>query len=114
MQATNDIFLGWSPGVGSDRQYYWRQLKDMKGSIDMALLDVKGFTSYLGTCSRCLARAHARAGDAAKISGYLDHGSPFDKAIAEFAVSYADQTKSDHQALVDAIASGRIVSETDL
>jgi uncharacterized protein (DUF2252 family) len=114
MQAASDIFLGWSHGIGSNRQYYWRQLKDMKGSIDMALLDVNGFASYLTTCSRCLARAHARAGSAARISGYLDHGSPFDEAIAKFAVSYADQTNRDYQALMDAIASGRIVAQTDL
>lgn len=106
MQATSDIFLGGSHGLGSELQYYWRQLKDMKGSIDISRLDLNGFVSYLTTCSCCLARAHARAGDAAKIYGYLDQGSPFDTAIAKFAVAYADQTKRDYQALLDAIDSG--------
>ncbi len=114
IQAASDIFLGWSHGVEYDRQYYWRQLKDMKGSIDQSLLDVKGFTSYLTSCSCCLARAHARAGDAASISGYLDKGAPFDNAIAEFAIRYADQTKRDHQSLIDAITSGRIVAQRDI
>ncbi len=112
MQASSDIFLGWSHGLGSELQYYWRQLKDMKGSIDVALLDLKGFTIYLKSCSCCLARAHARAGDAAKISGYLDKGWPFDNAIAGFAVAYAEQAELDHQALVDAIDSGRIEAQT--
>ena len=112
MQAASDIFLGWSHGAGSERQYYWRQLKDMKGSIDMSLLDVNGFASYLRSCSLCLARAHARAGDPAKISGYLEKGVAFDCAIAKFAVCYADQTKRDHQALKDAIASGQIEAQT--
>ena len=80
----------------------------------MSLLDVNGFASYLTSCSCCLARAHARAGDAAMISGYLDGGSSFDGAIAKFAVSYADQTKCDHQALLDAIASGRIEAQTGI
>jgi uncharacterized protein (DUF2252 family) len=114
MQASSDIFLGWSHGLGSDLQYYWRQLKDMKGSIDLSLLDLNGFASYLESCSCCLARAHARAGDAAKISGYLDEGSPFDSAIAKFAVAYADQAKRDHQALTDAIDSGKIEAQTGI
>lgn len=114
MQAASDIFLGWSKGIASEHQYYWRQLKDMKGSIDQSLLDMNGFVSYLMSCSCCLARAHARAGDAAMIAGYLDRGAPFDSAIAKFAVSYADQIKRDHQALIEAIASGRIVAQTGI
>jgi uncharacterized protein (DUF2252 family) len=114
LQATSDIFLGWSHGLGSELQYYWRQLKDMKGSIDVSVLDMEGFASYMITCSCCLARAHARAGDAAKISGYLDQGSPFDNAIAKFAMAYADQNNRDYQALLDAIDSGRIEAQTGI
>ncbi|MGB6420865.1 MAG: DUF2252 family protein, partial [Anaerolineales bacterium] len=112
MQAASDIFLGWTHGHQSGRQYYWRQLKDMKGSFDIVTLDESGLKTYLGVCSVCLARAHARSGDASAISGYLGSGGVFDNAIADFAVAYADQTEVDYQALVDAVHSGRIVAET--
>jgi uncharacterized protein (DUF2252 family) len=112
MQAASDIFLGWTLGHQSGRHFYWRQLKDMKGSFDTTLLDESGLGTYLGVCSVCLARAHARTGDASAISGYLGSGDVFNNAIADFAVAYADQTVKDHQALVDAVESGRIVAET--
>jgi hypothetical protein len=111
MQAASDIFLGWHTSSLTDRQYYWRQLKDMKGSVDVASLDEAGLETYLAVCSACLARAHARTGDAAGIAGYAGKKQTLDKAIADFAVTYADQTERDHQMLVEAIASGRIVAE---
>ncbi len=111
IQAASDIFLGWAHGGVTGTQYYWRQLKDMKGSFDVSKLDAKGLGTYLGVCSVCLARAHARTGDAAAISGYLGSSDVFDRAISKFAVAYADQTVRDHQALVDAVDSGRIVAE---
>ena len=112
MQAASDIFLGWHQSTMSGNQYYWRQLKDKKGSFDMQKLDERGMGTYLGVCSTCLARAHARAGDATAISGYLGSGDVFDNAITEFATAYADQTEKDYQLLVDAVRSGRIVAET--
>jgi uncharacterized protein (DUF2252 family) len=114
MQATSDIFLGWHEGSLTGTQYYWRQLKDMKGSVDVATLDEAGLKTYLAVCSACLARAHARTGDAAGIAGYVGKKNALDRAIADFAVAYADQTERDHQALVEAIASGRIVAETGI
>ena len=111
IQAASDIFLGWAHGTITGKQYYWRQLKDMKGSFDVSKLNAKGLRAYLALCSVCLARAHARTGDAAAISGYLGSGRVFDKAIRKFAVAYADQTVRDHQALVDAVESGRVVAE---
>ena len=111
IQASSDIFLGWVRGALTGHHYYWRQLKDMKGSFDVSELDAKGLKAYLAICSICLARAHARTGDAAAISGYLGSGKVFDKAIGKFAVAYADQTVQDHQALVDAVESGRVVAE---
>jgi predicted alpha/beta hydrolase len=113
MQAASDIFLGWNRGL-SGTQYYWRQLKDMKGSFDVTRLKAKGLGAYLGVCSACLARAHARTGDAAAIYGYLGGGDVFDQAISNFALSYADQTKLDHQALMDAVNKGQIVAETGI
>ena len=115
MQSTSDAFLGRSKGfVSPGHDYYWRQLRDMKGSVDVSLLDVKGFKDYLACCSYCLALGHARSRDPAWISGYLDNGKPFDEAIANFSVSYAEQTEHDYHALVDAIKAGRIVAQKDV
>ena len=114
MQAASDIFLGWHGSSLTGRQYYWRQLKDMKGSVDVATLDEAGLETYLAVCSACLARAHARTGDAAGIAGYVGKKSTLDKAIADFAVAYADQTERDHQALVEAVESGRLVAEAGI
>ncbi len=111
IQAASDIFLGWHQSAWSERYYYWRQLKDMKGSVDVTALDETGLGAYLAVCSLCLARAHARTGDPAGIAGYLGKGTTFDKAISEFAESYADQTERDYQALLQAIKSGRITAE---
>ena len=83
----------------------------MKGSVDVAALDETGLGTYLGVCSACLARAHARTGDPAAIAGYLGKSDAFDKAIGSFAMAYADQTERDHQALVEAVKSGRIEAE---
>jgi hypothetical protein len=106
MQAASDIFLGAASCGGRD--YYVRQLRDMKGTVDAATLDPAAFVSYLELCGWTLARAHARSGPAAAIDGYLGGGATFDDAITRFAVSYADQTERDHALLVDAVASGRI------
>jgi uncharacterized protein (DUF2252 family) len=114
MQATPDIFLGWHESELTGRHFYWRQFKDMKGSADVAAMDKTTFGSYLGVCSTCLARAHARAGDPSGIAGYLGKGDRFDEALADFAVAYADQTERDHQSLVDAVKSGRVTAETGI
>ena len=112
MQSASDIFLGWSHGFASSKHdFYWRQLRDMKGSVDVSMLDLKGFKDYLACCSRCLALGHARSGDAAQIAGYLNKGKPFDQAIADFSVSYAEQTQHDYHALLNAIKAGRIVAQ---
>lgn len=114
MQAASDIFLGWNQSSFTGIDFYWRQLKDKKGSFDMQKLDKRGMAAYLGVCSTCLARAHARAGDAAAMSGYMGSGKGFDKAISKFAVAYADQTERDYQALVGAVKKGQIVAETGI
>jgi uncharacterized protein (DUF2252 family) len=110
-QAATDIFLGWHQGAHTGTHFYWRQLKDMKGSLAVADLDKKGLETYLQVCGICLARAHARTGDAASISGYFGSGKALTSAITEFAVAYADQTKRDHQALVAAIENCRVIAE---
>ncbi len=109
-QAASDIFLGWVSGPRDDRiHYYFRQLRDMKGSFEPEGATPAGVTLYAEVCGSALARAHARSGGSAStISGYLGSRDSFDRAIVEFAERYADQTERDHAALVEAIRSGRI------
>jgi uncharacterized protein (DUF2252 family) len=110
MQAASDIFLGWTNGEGHD--YYVRQFRDMKGSVNLDVMNEPGFATYARLCGQVLARAHARSGDAAMIGGYLGRGQAFDIAIAAFALAYADQTERDHAALVDAVRDGRVAASS--
>jgi uncharacterized protein (DUF2252 family) len=105
MQATPDIFLGWARGPGG-RDYYFRQLWDMKGSVDTSSLGLQGLGFYGSLCAWSLARAHARSGDAAAIASYLGTADTFDGAIADFSEAYADVNARDHRAFVEAITSG--------
>ena len=107
MQATSDIFLGWTRGPGG-RDFYLRQLWDMKGSVDIATLRPEGLGFYGGLCGWSLARAHARTGDATAIAAYLGTSDTFDGAIADFAETYADVNERDHAAYVAAIEAGRV------
>ncbi|GJE18154.1 DUF2252 domain-containing protein [Methylobacterium marchantiae] len=102
MQAASDLFLGTSRSEASGRSYYVRQLKNKKLSSVGEILAESGAKAYARLCGTTLARAHARSGDAAMISGYLGKGDAFDEAIAEFAMRYARQTTADHAALVAA------------
>ncbi len=114
MQAASDMFLGWTRS-DSGHDFYVRQLRDMKIAIDIEKLSTSEMINYAILCGWALARAHARSGDPAKISGYLGNSDVFDRAIADFAVAYANQTECDYQALVDAVKSGRIaVSEEEV
>lgn len=111
MQATSDIFLGWTDIVSNDgvkRDYYFRQLRDWKGSANVETMDPTGLEMYARLCGQTLARAHARAGDRVAIASYLGSGSSFDDAIAEFAERYADQNERDYEALVAAETEGRV------
>ncbi len=115
MQAASDIFLGWVHIVagldGRERDFYVRQLRDWKLSLDISVMVPDGMRQYGQLCGWTLARAHARSGDRIAIASYLGNGDVFDKAIAQFAVAYADQNEKDHDALVDAVKSGRIMAE---
>ncbi|WP_328746741.1 DUF2252 domain-containing protein [Streptomyces sp. NBC_00285] len=105
LQAANDIFLGWMSGP-QGRAFYWRQLRDMKGSADVAGMPPADLTAYARLCGTTLARAHARSGDRIAIAGYLGTAETFDHAIADFALTYATRTTRDHAALTAAIAAG--------
>ena len=109
MQTASDIFLGWLQAVGPDgveRDFYLRQFRDMKGSVDIDALDQTGLVSYAKLCGLLLANAHARGGEAAEISGYLGKSDGFIEALTEFAHAYADVTEQDHERLRMAIRSG--------
>jgi uncharacterized protein (DUF2252 family) len=107
LQAATDIFLGWTQEPLDGRHFYVRRLKDQHLADIGARLEA-ALPFYASLCGRTLARAHARAGDAVALSAYVDKGSEFDKAVAQFALAYADQTKSDWHALLTAIEEGRI------
>jgi uncharacterized protein (DUF2252 family) len=107
-QTASDSFLGWLAGPRGLKDCYMRQLRDMKGSADIATMLPPHLNVYAGLCGWNLARAHARTGDAAAIAGYVGTGNSFDHAIERFAVAYADQNEKDHRALVAAARCGRI------
>jgi len=115
MQAAGDIFLGWQrteAGLdGKTRDFYVRQLRDWKFSVEIGLLRPEGLRMYAEMCGWTLARAHARSGDRIAISAYLGGSDVFDRAITQFATAYADQNERDHQSLVDAVKSGRVTAE---
>ena len=108
MQATSDIFLGWTRGVEADRYFYWRQLRDMKGSAVVEQMRPEAMSFYGRLCGWTLARAHARSGDPVAISSYLGDDDSFDTGITDFAVRYAEQNDRDFAAFTEAIRSGRL------
>jgi uncharacterized protein (DUF2252 family) len=108
MQAASDIYLGWTKGLDVRRHFYWRQLRDMKGSALVEETTPLGLTFYARICGWTLARAHARSGDPVAIAAYLGASDAFDKSITDFSQRYADQNEQDCQAFVKAIRSGRL------
>ena len=112
MQAVSGIFLGWATGPYGSRLYV-RQLWDMKGSVEIEELSPSGLLRYAELCGWTLARAHARSGDEVAIAAYLGRSDRFDRAIADFAVAYADQNERDHAALADAVRTGRLDVEAE-
>ncbi len=109
MQAATDVFLGWTRTPIDKRYFYFRRLKDSRlANIGAQLQAALPF--YASLCGRTLARAHARAGDPALVSGYAGSGTAFEEAISEFAVAYGDQTEKDWNGFLAAIKAGRIVA----
>jgi uncharacterized protein (DUF2252 family) len=108
MQAASDIFLGWTKGVQADRFLYWRQLRDMKGSVVIETMVPEALEFYGQLCGQTLARAHARSGDPVALSAYLGKKDRFDQSITDFSERYADQNERDYQEFTDAIRSGRL------
>lgn len=112
LQTVSDPLLGWT-SIG-DRQYYVRQFRNMKGSIGLASIDVPALTDYAGVVGHLLAKGHARTSGASMIAGYVGKGDNLDQAMCRFAASYADQTESDHAALVRAVRAGRLPTSDDI
>ncbi len=107
LQAQSDPFLGWVPTVAG-HDFYWRQFRDMKGSVDTSQLTLKQFDAYCSACAGLLARAHSQSPGAGIIADYLGKSTDFDKAIAAFGAAYADQNERDYAAFRAAIADGRL------
>jgi hypothetical protein len=113
MQAASDIFLGWERFTwnGRERDYYVRQLRDWKGSADIAGMTTDGMSLWGGMCAWSLAHGHARSGDPIAIGSYLGKSDVFDRAIADFSVAYADQSERDFELLQASVSDGRLAAE---
>jgi uncharacterized protein (DUF2252 family) len=110
MQSASDIFLGWTRSANGDA--YVRQLRDMKVAPVLADFNPDLLTGLAVLCGRTLARAHAKAGDAATITGYLGGGTQFDEAIAQYAGAYANQVERDYELFKKTYPTGRFPVET--
>jgi uncharacterized protein (DUF2252 family) len=109
IQAASDLFLGWK--TFHDHDFYVRQLKDMKGTVDIDDMDPQTIVDFSALCGLTLAHAHARSGDFCQIAGYLGKGERFDTALADFAEAYADQVERDHALLEKAVRAGRLPAD---
>jgi uncharacterized protein (DUF2252 family) len=109
LQTVSDPLLGWT--TVDKRDYYVRQFRDMKGAVTIEGMDGSALMDYGRICGTLLAKGHARSADPAPLSGYLGKGDAADRAFAQFARSYADQTEADHQALQQAVKTGRLPME---
>jgi uncharacterized protein (DUF2252 family) len=109
MQTAGDMFLGWTTGTGEKKlQFYIRQLSDAKIKPVIEIMKPANLKNYARLCGTVLARAHARSGDPAVLTGYMGKSTAFEDAMAEFGVAYAQQNEQDHACLIDAIRFGRI------
>jgi len=114
MQAASDIFLGWTTGTGKlKRHFFIRQLSDAKIKPVVEIMKAANLKGYARLCGQALARAHARSGDAAVLTGYMGRSTAFEDAIADFSVAYADQNERDYAALVAAVRSGKIEAQME-
>jgi uncharacterized protein (DUF2252 family) len=111
MQPASDMFLGWSQGPRRD--YFFRQLRDMKIGIHVGTFGPKEMHLYADWCGRALALAHARSGSSAVIAGYMGKNDAFDVAIADFSMAYADQNEKDHAAFESAVRNGKVKAELE-
>jgi hypothetical protein len=120
LQAHSDRFLGWVGGWYDERDgfpptdFYFRQFRDMKGSVETRGLSASQYQSYVSLCAQLLARAHSQTPGAAAIVGYLGRSDQFDQAIAGWSMAYADQTERDYATLQDSVRTGRLPAESGI
>ena len=114
MQTASDIMLGWErfDFEGYQHDCYVRQLRDWKGSADLAGMTPAGMELWGQMCGWTLARGHARSGDRIAIAAYVGKSDAFDRALVDFSIAYADQNELDHRMLQEAVASTRLAAET--
>ncbi len=110
MQSSSDVFLGWSRSL-ENHDYYWRQLRDWKGGMDVDSAGRRRLGDYAALCGWTLARSHARSGDPIAIAGYLGSGTVFDAAVTRFAHKYANQNESDYDQFLEAIRGGDLEAD---
>ena len=117
MQAASDIMLGWIRTTGFDgveRDFYFRQLWDQKGGAQVETMSPRTMRLYAQLCGWTLAKAHARSGDAIAIGSYLGASDAFDRALASFAETYADQNERDYAVFQHAVKKGQLPARTGL
>src|SRR5262249_7232049 len=107
MQAASDIYLGWTKGLDVQRHFYWRQLRDMKGSAVVESMIPLGLMFYARMCGWTLARAHARSGDSVAVAEYGGEPEAWEKSTPGSAGRYGDQTGGDYERSVSGVTSGR-------
>jgi uncharacterized protein (DUF2252 family) len=112
MQSASDIFLGWTEDP-SGRHFYVRQLRDMKVKFPIEEFKPSKMVIFADWCGATLARAHARSGEPAIVSGYLGKADTFDQAIASFALAYADQVERDYEVFARAVREGRLEAHAE-
>jgi uncharacterized protein (DUF2252 family) len=110
MQPSSDLMLGWVTVEATGKEFYVRQLRDAKIKPLIERFDNEMLSVYAKACGWVLARAHAKAGDAATISGYLGTSGQFDETIGDFALTYADQAERDHTALKATMRKGKVIA----
>ena len=112
-QASSDVFLGWASSKALGADFYVRQLRDMKGTLDVTLFSFENMSDYAQACGYALARSQAKAGDPALIAGYIGKSHAFDDAIAKHAFAYADSNEADYAALQKAVKTGSVQAAVD-
>jgi len=113
MQSASDMFLGWNTHKHK-LDFYFRQLRDAKITVNLEKVNGIEFITYLGFCGWSLAQSHARSGDPALIAGYIGKSNALEKAIANFAIAYADQIEEDFSDFRKALSSGRLAADENV
>lgn len=113
MQPASDIFLGYASHSRRHTPFYVRQLRDMKITADLELMDADYLAEYAKSCGYALAHAHGKAGNADVLMGYLGEGESALFGLTRYAIDYAARNHADYQQFMQAIDAGKIACATD-